>query len=146
MKYEFITLDENNLKRLMFLSAIWEKENITNGYIKNNKDDFLEPIVVAYANNDIVGYCFGEFYIEKSRFSYIEPGSKCFRIDEIYVLPEYRNKGIGKHLINLIQEKVKNECEYTVLSTSTKDYNKVLKFYVEDAGMEFHNAFLIKKN
>ena len=146
MKFEFVKLNDNLINELIDLSIIWEKEDITNGYHRNVPEDIVEPIVVAYDNNKIVGYCFGEFYTEKSTFSYIKPGSYCFRICEIYVLPEYRNKGIGKRLIILMQDKVKDKCEYTVLSTSTKDYKKILKFYVDDAKMEFHSAFLIKKN
>lgn len=146
MEFKFVDLNENYIDDLLELSKKWEEENITNGYHKNAAEDLLTPIVVAIENKKIIGYCFGEFYIEQSNFSYIKPGSKCFRICEIYVLPKYRNKGIGKTLIAMMQEHVKNECEFTVLSTSTKDYKKILKFYVEDAHMDFHSAFLIKKN
>ena len=146
MTFKFIKLDDKYISELLSLSAKWEEENITNGYHKNVESDIEEPIVIAIDNNKIVGYCFGEFYIEKSTFSYIKPGSKCFRICEIYVLPEYRSQGIGKKIIDMLMDKVKNDCEYTVLSTSTKDYKKILKFYIDDVGMEFHSAFLIKKN
>ena len=136
----------SDLEKLIELSKTWEKENITNGYIANTEKDILEPLVVAIEKKKIIGYCFGEFYTEKSTFSYIKPGSKCFRISEIYVLPKYRDKGVGETLIKMIQDEVKNKCEYTVLSTSTKDYQKILRFYCEKADMDFHSAFLIKKN
>ncbi|UKI51140.1 MAG: GNAT family N-acetyltransferase [Clostridium sp.] len=36
------------------------------------------------------------FMKTKKKTSYIEIGSKCFEIDEIYVTKGYRNKGIGQ--------------------------------------------------
>lgn len=75
----------------------------------------------------------------------IEVGNKCFEVEELYVIPSYRSKGIGKTLFSLIEKEVKDNVKYIVLGTSTKDYKKTLKFYIDDNDMTYHSAFLIKK-
>ena len=42
-------------------------------------------------------------------------------IDEIYVIPSYRSKGVGKELFKLMENEIKESCDYITLSTSTKD-------------------------
>ena len=39
---------------------------------------------------------------------------------------------------------MRSSCSYVTLSTSTKDYKRILHFYAETVGMDFHSAFLIK--
>ena len=144
MKYEYKSLDDKTIEELIKLSQKWQDEECTWGIIANTKEDIKEPLFVAIDNESIVGYIFGHFYTEESKTSYIEIGSKCFMIDEAYVLPSYRHKGIGKKLFNLIEAHVKNSCDYLTLSTSTKNYKSVLHFYVDELKMNFHHAFLIK--
>ncbi len=144
MIYEKRSLDENTIKELIELSKEWSKENISYGYIVNDESDLKEPLFVAIDNDKIVAYIFGHFYETKKKTSYIEIGSKCFEIDEIYVTKGCRNKGIGQKLFEMIEEYVKNKCEYLTLATSTKNYKKILHFYIEELGMNFHSAFLIK--
>ena len=96
-------------------------------------------------DEEIVGYIMGKYFIEDEKRSYVDIGDKCFEIQEIYVLPNYRNKGIGKKLFSILEDEVKDNVKYIVLATSTKDYKKALKFYVDDNDMVYHSAFLIKK-
>lgn len=100
---------------------------------------------MAVDGDNIVGYILGHYYVVNNKTSYIEVGSKCFMLDEIYVLPAYRNQGIGKELFKLMEDHVKSTCEYLTLSTSTKNYKSILHFYVDELDMTFHSAFLIKQ-
>ena len=144
MKYELKTLDDKTIDELIKLSKRWEQEECTWGIIANSKQDIKEPLFVAIENDIIIGYIFGHFYTTESKTSYIEVGSKCFMIDEIYVLPTYRNRGIGKKLFKLMEEHIKISCDYITLSTSTKNYKSILHFYIDELDMCFHSAFLIK--
>ena len=83
--------------------------------------------------------------ISERKLSGIEKKSKCFSVDELYVLPQYRNKGIGKKLLDSLIEEIKQRADYITLTTSTKDYKKVLGFYCDKNQMDFHDAFLFKK-
>ena len=145
MKYELRKLDSNTVKELIDLSKKWQDEECSWGIIANTDEDLKEPVFVAIDNDNIVGYIFGHYYIVENKTSYIEIGKKCFMIDEIYVLPIYRSKGIGKELFKLMETHIKETCDYLTLSTSTKNYKSILHFYVDELDMNFHSAFLIKE-
>ena len=145
MKYELRKLDSNTVKELIELSKKWQDEECSWGIIANTDEDLKEPVFVAIDNDNIVGYIFGHYYIVENKTSYIEIGKKCFMIDEIYVLPIYRSKGIGKDLFKLMETHIKETCDYLTLSTSTKNYKSILHFYVDELDMNFHSAFLIKE-
>ena len=139
------TLNEKTVPQLIELSRLWVEEDCSRGMVANTEEDLKEPLYAAYDAERIVGYVFGHYYEQEKKTSYIGSGSRCFEIDELYVLPEYRSKGIGKQLFRAIEKEVKEQCEYLTLPTSTKDYRRILHFYVEEAGMDFYSAFLIKK-
>ena len=145
MKYELRKLDSNTVKELIELSKKWQDEECSWGIIANTDEDLKEPVFVAIDNDNIVGYIFGHYYIVENKTSYIEIGKKCFMIDEIYVLPIYRSKGIGKELFKLMETHIKETCDYLTLSTSTKNYKSILHFYVDELDLNFHSAFLIKE-
>lgn len=142
--YEMRKLDADTIRQLIELSRLWVEEDCSYGMVENQADDLCEPLAVAYDDSGIIGYIFGHFYEQERRTSYIETGSLCFSIDELYVLPEYRCMGIGKHLFGIMESQVAERCSYITLTTSTKNYNGILKLYIEELGMNFHSAFLIK--
>ena len=138
------------VEQLINLSHVWCEENISNGLIPNTKEDLKEPCYIATIDNKIVGYIFGHYYNNEKKVSLengasIPIGEKCFDIDELYVLEEYRHQGIGKRLFISIEKEVKKNTNYITLGTSTRDYRKILHFYIEEVDMTFHSAFLYKK-
>lgn len=142
--YEFRTPLGDTADQLIGLSRRWVEENCSYGIVINEEADLSEPLVVALDGDRIIGYCFGHYYNQEKRTSCIAAGSTCFSIDELYVLPEYRRSGIGKRLFQMLEEEVKSQCSYITLTTSTKNYKGILKLYVDELEMNFHNAFLIK--
>ena len=137
-------LTDETAARLIALSALWVEENCSFGMVKNSRDDLREPLWTARDNGVIVGYLFGRFYRQERRISGITPGSECFEIDELYVLPEYRSQRIGGRLFAAMEADVGTRAAFLTLTTSTKDWRKMLRFYTENAGMTFHNAFFFK--
>ena len=134
-------LDDDTVKSLIELSKQWQEEDCSYGMIVNTKDNLRKPLYVAVEKDKIIGYIFGHYYKLENKTSYIEVGSNCFMIDEIYVIPSYRSKGVGKELFKLMENEIKESCDYITLSTSTKDYKKILHFYVDELDMNFHSAF-----
>ena len=132
-------------EQLIKLSKIWAKEDITNGLVPNELSDLKEPCYAALDGNKIVGYIFGHYYDADKKINTIKEGTKCFEIDELYVLEEYRSRSLGSKLFAAIEKEVSKEAKYITLPTSTKDYQKVLHFYIELMDMTFHSAFLYKK-
>ena len=139
------TLNDALTARLIELSELWAAEGCTHGLVPNGPEDLKEPLWIALDGETIVGYAFGHYYTPEERTSYILPGSRCFDVDELYVLPERRSEGIGKALYQALREGVRQEAEYVTLVTATKDWRRILRFYTDEVGMDFHNAFLIQK-
>ena len=60
-----------------------------------------------------------------------------FEVEEIYVIPEKRSKGIGEALFRYTENTVKTEAEYIVLSTATKNWRAIFHFYIDELNMQF---------
>ena len=140
-----IALTEDRVEQLIALSQAWVDENISHGMRPNEREDIHEPVFAALEGEKIVGYAFGHAYIKEKKTDSIPVGSRCFDVDEVYVLPAYRSQGIGGRLFQAIQEYAKTQADFLTLATSTKDYRRVLHFYAEQNGMDFHSAYLTKK-
>ena len=146
IEYRKASLQEQDIiDQLIQLSIDWENENVTGGYRKNTVEDIKEPIFVATECGKVVGYTFGELYKRKTDLGEMKEGDEAFDVLEIYVVPAYRSQGIGKTLLKLIEEEASKYVEYLTLATSTKDYKKILKFYIEDCNLDWHSALFTKK-
>ena len=139
-------LDDALLDILIRLSTDWEAENSCYGYRKSEKADIEgNRIFIAKDGEDVIGYLFG--YLEKSeRSTSIMPdGTPVFEVEELYVKPEYRSKGIGKMLFSHVESAVRNDADYIMLSTATKNWRAIFHFYLDELGMKFWSARLFKK-
>ncbi|MBR4158168.1 MAG: GNAT family N-acetyltransferase [Oscillospiraceae bacterium] len=145
LEYRRIELTDDNVAQLIRLSEIWAAEGSTFGLIPNTREDIREPAFAAFDGDLIIGYAFGHYYTTERKTSCIDVGSRCFELDELFVTPEYRSKGVGGTLFKEIEREVKDKASYLTLSTATKDYKRILRFYIEDNDMFFHDAFLIKE-
>lgn len=137
--------NDDTVAQLIELSKVWDEENITLGYRANERSDLFEPCYIALDGNRIIGYTFGRYVKRETKISNIEAGTEVFYVEELFVLKEYRSQGIGKKLFEALEKEIKEKVNYITLSTSTKDYKRVMKFYDEVLGMYFHDAFFIKE-
>ena len=121
-------LDEKTLAVLIGFSEDWAAENSCFGYRPNEKSDM-----------------FGKVYPSKQMQSIMPEGTPYFEVEELYVVPERRSRGIGMKLFRYVEEAVKAEAEYMVLSTATKNWKAVFHFYLDELDMTFWSARLFKK-
>ena len=147
LKYLEIKPNDNEIKQLISLSKCWTDEDITRGYGINSINDIIDKrVFVATENDNIIGYVFAKEGISKNYSSIIPDGEKYFGIEEIYVIPEKRSLGIGKVLMDYAKLVAKKDgYKYVFLVTSTKDWNKILDFYINKCGMSFYCASLVEK-
>ena len=139
-------LTDSVIETLIALSRDWANENSCHGYRANERSD-IEGMRVFLAEEAgrVIGYLFGKpFHAEKTS-SIMPADTPCFEVEELYVIPEMRSKGIGRALMAAAEEAVKGEAEFLMLSTATKNWRAILHFYIDEMGMEFWNARLFKK-
>lgn len=143
--YEFRKPEGDTARVLMEMSRAWVDENCCWGMVENGMDDLCEPLVVALDGESIIGYCFGHFYTQENKRTYAEKGERCFSLDELYVLPQYRGLGVGKALFRRMEARVTPDCGCIHLATSAKNYKGILNLYIEELGMTFSSASLFKR-
>ena len=141
-----VYLTEPLKEKLISLSEDWERENSCHGYRKNEAKDLEDKrVFLALDGEEISGYLFGHFEIAEKDTSVYTAGTKYFEVDEIYVKPHLRSKGIGKKLFRYAEKQVGTDTKIIKLSTATKNFNAILHFYIDELGMEFWSATLFKK-
>lgn len=141
-----VDLNEAVLAQLIRLSEDWAAENSCYGYRPNDKSDIEgNRIFLAEDGSEVIGYLFGRVCSAERMSSIMPEGTPYFEVEELYVVPEKRSRGIGAKLFRYAEEAVKTEAEYMVLSTATKNWKAIFHFYLDELGMTFWNARLFRK-
>lgn len=146
MNIREVELNDAVLAKLIKLSEDWTAENSCYGYRPNDKSDIEgNRIFFAEENGEVVGYLFGKVYESEHMKSIMPEGTPYFEVEELYVIPKRRSQGIGEALFRHVEDAVKNEAEYMVLSTATKNWKAIFHFYLDELDMQFWSARLFKR-
>ena len=130
---------------LLEYSADWEAEGSCYGYRRNTPEDFQgEQVFVMIQGSAIVAYLMGHRARAERMQSIMPDGTSYFEVDELYVVPEYRSRGVGRALFRFMEEEAAYEAEFIMLSTASKNFRAALHFYLDELGMEFWSARLFK--
>ncbi len=131
---------------LIRFSRDWEAEKSCRGYRANTHEDLRDNrVFLAKENGETVGYLFGHTERSKNASSVMPDQTPFFEVEELYVIPSHRSRGIGAALFRYAEEKVSAEAEYIMLSTATKNWKAILHFYLDELDMTFWNARLYRK-
>ena len=138
--------DEKVLDRLIRFSEDWAAENCCYGYRPNDKTDIDgNRIFFAEEGGTVVGYLFGKVCRAEQMGAIMPDGTPYFDVEELYVVPERRSRGIGAKLFKYAEEAVRSEADYMVLGTATKNWKAIFHFYLDELDMTFWSASLFKK-
>ena len=136
---------QSDIKRLLELSLMWEKEDSCYGYRANTEDDFQDCYILAAYDDELIAYLFGKEEVQDKQTSVINKNMHYFEIEELYVHPSYRSRGIGKQLMESLQKELKKKgLEMMMLSTATKNWKAIMHFYIDEIDMNFWSARLYK--
>ena len=132
---------------LIAMSRDWEAENSTHGYRKNEREDIEgNRIFLAVEDDRILAYLFGREEKAERTNSIMQEGTTFFEVEELYVIPACRSKGIGRALFSYAEQSVKEAgISFIMLSTASKNFKSILHFYIDELGMEFWSARLFKR-
>ena len=131
---------------LIALSEAWEKENSCYGYRANQKEDIEgNRVFFFFFFGKVLGYLFGKLYPAKNMTSIIPENTPYFEVEELYVIPAHRSKGIGAALFHYAEDALRSDARYIVLSTASKNRKAVFHFYLDELGMNFWSARLFKE-
>ena len=133
-------------EKLIAFSKDWAAENSCYGYRANEPSD-IEGNRVFFAEEDgsVIGYLFGKICQSVNMKSIMPEGTPFFEVEELYVVPPKRSQGVGSALFHHVEETVRNEAEYIVLSTATKHWKSIFHFYIDELEMQFWSARLFRK-
>ena len=137
---------QSDIKRLLELSLMWEKEESCYGYRANTEDDFQDCYILAAYDDELIAYIFGKEEIQDKQTSVIDKNMHYFEIEELYVHPSYRARGVGKQLMESLEKELKKKgLRMMVLSTATKNWKAIMHFYIDEIDMNFWSARLYKR-
>ena len=138
---------KEEIEEVVKLSSEFEEEGCCNGVKSDNYEYFLaRKVVVAIDEGKIIGYAHGGEEVEEKDRTYAKAGDKYFELDEIYVKKEYRSQGVGKMLYWYLEAMASMKgCKTVRLNAVSKDYKKLLNLYIDELGMEFISAYLVKQ-
>lgn len=122
-----------DLDRIVSLQQLWETEDITYGYIPAAKSTLEEKIGeyfhVAELNNEIIGYIYGSVNVAEN-IAVFNDGHAYLEVEDIYISQNHRDSGIGSLLLDRLTSRAKkNGIERSMIYSSTKNIDDVMKFY-----------------
>ena len=146
MKYYEAEATSEILEKLLQLSAQWAAEQSCYGYYPNTEADIRgKRIFLAEDEDGIEAYLLGEVETAKNMKSIMPEGTLYFEAEELYVVPEKRSQGIGEALFRFVEETVKKDVQFIMLSTASKNSKAILHFYLDELDMQFWSARLFKR-
>ena len=134
------------LPQLLALSRDWAEEKTCPAYYANEEADFLDKdIYIALEGDKIVAYAYGEIKELTEATSYNQIGEKAFNLEELYVVPAWRRRGVGKELYRFLEEQIREQVDVIGVTAVSYQYEKLLRLYIDELGFDFKYAQLAKR-
>jgi len=124
---------KEDLPAVLALQRQWVKEDVTYGLVEAKPEELrtcLGPyFLVADRNGSIVGFIIGSEG-RSDGVAVIPKGERYVEIGDLYVVPALRGQGVGRKLIEKLEETVRSDgIERLLIYSASKDVDRILKFY-----------------
>lgn len=135
------------LPLVLTMSDAFVAEGCCNGMVPDTLSELEKyEIYIALDGETPVGYAYGQAETAQRTRGQTQKDERCFDVEQIYVCPQYRAAGCGRALFETLENHARAlGCQSMQLAAVSKDYKRLLHFYVDLLGMEFWNAFLTKR-
>lgn len=118
------------------LDKLWHEEGVAYSWADYSQEDFIaeferfpEYYLVAENDGQTIGYVNGSVRVNE-KVEVLPKQETYLEIENIYVRPEFRNLHVGGDLIEqLLAISERNGIKRFVVSTVTKDMERILRFY-----------------
>jgi ribosomal protein S18 acetylase RimI-like enzyme len=125
-----------DLDSIFHLDHLWDEEGVAYVFTYGTREEFIADFdrfqkyfLVAESNGQIIGYINGSVRVNET-VKVLPQLETYLEIENIYVRPEYRDRHVGGDLIErLLAVAEQNGIKRFVVSTVTKDMDRILKFY-----------------
>lgn len=138
---------KEELPQIAAMSEDFAAEGCCNGINAETVEELSAyELYVAEEDGKLLGYAYGTAETAGRKRWFILPDHKNFYVEIIYVKPEYRSMGLGRKLYQKLEDRARElGCETMEVIAVSKSYTKLLHLYVDELGLEFFNAHLMKK-
>ena len=135
-----------DMPALLALSQEWAAEGITYGYSPTGREAFAGyRCWVAEADGEVVGYAGGEVDTARRNIEIQQAGERYFELEELYVCPACRGRGVGQLLLACVEEDARREgLAQLMLNAANRNHAPLLRFYLRE-GMTPHSFRMFKK-
>jgi N-acetylglutamate synthase-like GNAT family acetyltransferase len=139
---------ESDIRFIHRLQQQWSEEGSVYGFVPESQEQVKAALnsylLVAETSNEIVGFISGSVHRSEGT-AVIPEGESYLEIDNLYILPEYRKKGIGGDLITRCLAQAKEAgVPYALLYSAAKDIHSILRFY-EKHNFQSWNVQMFRK-
>ena len=115
------------------LQRAWEAEGVTRGFVAAGAAELHGRVgpyfLVAEFDGGIVGFACGSAGQSEGN-AVMAPGERYVEVDELYVAPEWRGRGIGGRLLDALVAQAGNRgIERFLVYSSSRDTDAILRFY-----------------
>jgi ribosomal protein S18 acetylase RimI-like enzyme len=117
------------------LNVDWTDEKSSNDYLKNIIKN--QVVFLAIVNNEIVGYLAGSICSVNAK-------QKLARLDNVFILEDYRNYGVGSELINKFKIYSLGEGMENIEVTTFAKNKNAISFYLKNGFEELNITFKFK--
>jgi len=144
-KVYFKKATKNDLSNIVSLQEKWVKEDIVYGFAACSLEVLKQfEIWCCISDDSIIGYISGKQKTSDD-MCIIPIKSKYFEIEDFYIIPEKRSEGIGEKFYKHVELELKSaEITHILLSSATKDAERIRKFYIDKAGFDIWTTVFFK--